>query len=72
MIVIQDVIDNGVKLKKTYSDSGMMIAFGLERYDVAYDSPESTKTYSETIKVIPGFTVDADVALNEMMEVLNA
>lgn len=48
MIVTKRVTLNGQELKKTYSDTGMVIAHGLEHYDVAYDLPDSMREYEET------------------------
>lgn len=71
MIVTKTVTVDGREFKKTYSDAGWMLACGLERYEYAYDLPESEREYEETSRSIPGFEIDADVALAEIAEVMS-
>lgn len=70
MIVTKNVVLNGIELKKTYSDEGVMISCGLEKYNVAYDALDSAREYEETETKVPGFYVASDVALAEITEVV--
>lgn len=72
MIVTEIITKENVRLVKTYSDEGRMIACGLEKFVVAYDPEDAPREYEETEQAIPGAEVSADEALAEIKEVLEA
>lgn len=63
MIVTETRTKNGKQYKCTYSDAGMMIAYGVNQYCIAYDPADSSREYAETEIAI------AKVALSNSAEV---